>query len=72
MSDEVHIDKEGVWRVCRVMNGGCEQCPPSEERCGETYVRACYHHATEVINVVETGNPWRKGIGVKEPWTTKP
>ena len=63
MSEQVH-------RVCRAIHGECKGCSEyTEGMGGARYYRACYHHAVEVINTVETGNPWRKTEGVKAPWT---
>jgi hypothetical protein len=62
---------EDVWRVCEVIKGPCKHCPASEDF-GDGYGdcrRACYLQALECINTVETGNPWRKTEGVREPWT---
>lgn len=61
-------DQEAVWRVCRCITGDCNNCSPIEILDGEKWVRGCYAHATEVLNIVETGNPWRKATGVKPPW----
>jgi len=61
-------DQETVWRVCRGINGDCDNCSSSETFGGEEWLRGCYAHATEVLNIVETGNPWRKTDGVKPPW----
>lgn len=60
---------EAVWRVCEVVRGDCQHCPATEERDGDTCVRSCFVQATECINVVETGNPWRKTEGVDGRWT---
>lgn len=62
-------DQDAVWRVCEVIRGDCEHCPP-EEDFGEhgVYKRGCYLQATECVNVVETGNPWRKTTDVRSPW----
>ena len=62
MSDQVH-------RVCWAIRGECNGCSKYRLIDGERYTRSCYHHAVEVINTVETGNPWRKTEGVKAPWT---
>jgi hypothetical protein len=63
-------DSETVWRVCQAIKGECEHCPNSEtvgehEDC----TRGCYLQAVECVNIVQTGNPWRKTEGVKPPWT---
>lgn len=66
MSEQVH-------RVCRVIHGECKGCPEYITGMqGARYYRGCYQHAAEVINTVETGNPWRKTEGVKAPWTCNP
>ena len=62
MSEQVH-------RVCRAIHGECLNCSATATFGGDQFVRGCYHHAVEVINTVETGNPWRKTEGVKAPWT---
>jgi hypothetical protein len=49
--------------------GDCKNCPASETFDGDECVRGCVLQATECINTVETGNPWRKTEGVKPPWT---
>lgn len=61
-------EAEKVWRVCHVITGDCERCPETTMVRGDPCVRGCYLLAVEAINVVETGNPWRKSTGVKEPW----
>jgi hypothetical protein len=68
-SDVEGLDLEAVWRVCRVIRGDCKNCPASETFDGDECVRGCVLQATECINTVETGNPWRKAEGVKPPWT---
>ena len=60
---------EQVHRVCRAIRGECLNCSQTETFGSDQFVRGCYHHAVEVINTVETGNPWRKTEGVKAPWT---
>lgn len=54
-----------VWLVCRYLLDGverpCQLCPAWEEhprhgRCK----RGCRSAAEEVVNIVQTGNPWRK------------
>ncbi len=62
------LDLEKVWRVCHVITGDCQRCPAVEQFHGDDCVRGCFHQATECINTVETGNPWRKTEGVKPPW----
>jgi len=64
-------DRELVERVCRTIRGECQQCPEREMVHGEAFQRGCFAQAVECINVVETGNPWRKTEGVKPPWTTR-
>lgn len=64
--------QEDVWRVCRVTTSGCDNCPAKTIEGGEDYIRGCYLQAVECINVVETGNPWRKTEGVRSPWAVKP
>lgn len=58
-------DDHLVWLVCRYMPGRddlvCDRCPAWEEhpkhgRCK----RGCRAMAEEVVNIVQTGNPWRK------------
>lgn len=66
---------EDVWRVCAVIREECvcDHCPATEDH-GDGYglcTRACYLQALECVNVVQTGNPWRKTVGVKAPWTVK-
>jgi hypothetical protein len=61
-----------VWRVCHVITGDCHKCPSEEIVGGDVCVRGCYLQAQECINVVETGNPWRKTGDVREPWTVLP
>lgn len=63
--------QDDVWRVCRVIRTDCRRCPPRSVVHGDNCIRACYLHAVECINTVETGNPWRKTEGVKAPWTVK-
>jgi len=60
---------EQVHRVCRAIRGECLNCSQTETFGSDQFVRGCYQHAVEVINTVETGNPWRKTEGVKAPWT---
>lgn len=63
-------DSETVWRVCRAIKGECEKCPSSEPFRGEQdCTRGCYMQAVECVNIVETGNPWRKTANVRAPWT---
>jgi hypothetical protein len=65
------LDREAeVWRVCHVIRGECQQCPPSDMVHGD--VRGCYAQAVECINTVETGNPWRKTGDVRAPWVALP
>lgn len=61
-------EQESVWRVCHAITGECRRCPERELLHGEDYMRGCYMQAVECINVVETGNPWRKTSGVRAPW----
>lgn len=64
-----------VWRVCHVITGDCKRCPATEiidiDGAGDECTRACRLQAEECINVVETGNPWRKTEGVRAPWIVK-
>jgi hypothetical protein len=61
-----HADPSAVHRVCVLVQEECKKCPtfvrswiePHEENC----VLGCYMRAVEIINVVETGNPWRKTV----------
>ena len=62
-------DPAAVHRVCQITKGECKYCPLAFEDHGETYVHGCVAIAEEIINVVETGNPWRKTDKVKAPWT---
>ena len=64
-------DDQEVWRVCRVIKGDCHRCPETEMIGGDECVRACRLQADECINVVETGNPWRKTDNVRAPWIVK-
>lgn len=69
-------DQEDVWRVCHALRTAddkdCEHCPPSEDFNGHgDCTRGCYMIAVELVNITETGNPWRKTADVKAPWTTK-
>lgn len=64
-------DDQEIWRVCRVMKSECRQCPDAERIGGDTFTRACRLMAVECINVVETGNPWRKTDNVRAPWIVK-
>jgi hypothetical protein len=66
------LREQTIWRVCRVIKGDCQRCPAVEYHHGDPCVRGCYHHATECVNTVETGNPWRKTADVKPPWTVLP
>lgn len=66
------VTMDAVWRACRVIKGDCNNCPASEIVDGDKCIRACVAHATECINTVETGNPWRKESGVKPPWVASP
>lgn len=67
---DVEPDPEAVWRVCHVMTGFCLRCLPHEKMGeDEDCTRGCYLQAVECINVVQTGNPWRKTEGVRRPWT---
>ena len=57
---------EQVWRVCGYMRISdertCKRCPASEDYGHHGRVsRGCYLIAAEMINVVETGSPWRDG-----------
>lgn len=54
-----------VWLVCRYMPGRddltCDRCPAWEERPKRGRCkRGCRAMAEEVVNIVQTGNPWRK------------
>lgn len=61
---------EQVWTVCsylkRAEGQTCKQCPQMIWM-DEFAMLGCYLHAREVINVVETGNPWRKDTTIKIP-----
>jgi hypothetical protein len=57
-----------IWRVCHVITGDCKQCPESKMVGGDECTPGCYLQAVECVNVVETGNPWRKMEGVRAPW----
>lgn len=57
-----------VWRVCHVITGDCKRCPAVEMHHGDPCTRGCYLHAEECVNTVETGNPWRKTDGVRDPF----
>lgn len=64
-------DDQEIWRVCRVIKGDCHRCPETEMIGGDECVRGCRLQAVECINVVETGNPWRKTDNVRAPWIVK-
>lgn len=55
---------EIVWAVCPSVSGRdlkeCERCPRSEMMRGEMCVRGCRAMAEEVVNIAQTGNPWRR------------
>lgn len=56
---------ELVWRVCAYMRGKeCQHCPHSFllNDYGICY-NMCRSLAEEMINVVETGDPWRRTPG---------
>lgn len=61
-------DDATIWRVCQVLRGECSHCPASEMVAGDACVRGCRLQAIECVNVVETGNPWRREDGVNAPW----
>jgi hypothetical protein len=66
-------DPADVHRVCHLLriadDKACKHCPASEELHGEKdCTRGCYALANEIVNTVQTGNPWRKTEGVKPPW----
>lgn len=54
-------DPETVYRVCPFLRDlkPCMRCT-TEMFDGEPYTRGCFALAREIVNVVETGNPWRK------------
>lgn len=63
---------EQVWRVCaylrRAEGQKCKQCPRTIEI--ENHgpgKRMCVGLAEEIINVVETGSPWRDGRTLPAP-----
>jgi hypothetical protein len=66
-----------VWLICPYMFGRedkpCQRCPRWEEhpKRGQV-VRGCRLVAEEAVNIVQTGNPWRKPaaemIGTKWEW----
>ena len=63
-------DPRTVWRVCHAISGYCKRCPTTGVHDDEEgFTRGCYLQAVECVNIVETGNPWRKSDGVKAPWT---
>lgn len=59
-----------IWRTCHVITGDCKRCPASEMVGGDECVKGCRLQAQECVNVVETGNPWRKTAqaDLRAPW----
>ena len=50
-----------VWRVCAYLREEtCKRCAPVGEIDGEPVYWGCHLLAQETINVVETGNAWRR------------
>lgn len=52
-----------VWAICPYMRSGqpCEHCPERERDENDVaFIRGCRLAAHEVINICQTGNPWRK------------
>lgn len=66
------IGEEAVWRVCHALRTAdgkpCDRCPMRETIHSEAYMRGCYLQASQIVNIVETGNPWRRTENVKAPW----
>lgn len=57
-------DKDAVVHaICPYLHNfkDCKKCPEweTDEKHGP-WKRGCYHMAEEVINICQTGNPWRK------------
>lgn len=65
-------DAETVWRVCQALRTadglGCQKCPSSRGDGDDGCTRGCYLQAVELVNIVQTGNPWRKTTDVRAPW----
>jgi hypothetical protein len=68
-------DDELIWLVCPYLRqsqpgldfeSGCLHCPEWEEdeRYGKVQ-RMCYGRAREVVNIVQTGDPWRNRANAK-------
>lgn len=61
----VEADDELIWRICPYVRGNgddkCDRCPRWEQhkRFGQVQ-RGCRALAEEVVNICQTGNPWRK------------
>ena len=74
MSEPIQSDREtedaAIWRTCHVITGDCKRCPASEMVDGDECIRGCRMQAEECVNVVETGNPWRKTAqaDLRAPW----
>jgi hypothetical protein len=62
-------DDNVVWATCAFLkeykdsDRTCNKCPAEEVYLRDPCTRACRLIAQEIINVVETGNPWRKTLG---------
>ena len=60
--DVTDIDKL-AWAICPYLRDhqSCKGCPREEtDEDHGPFVRACRLLAEEVINICQTGNPWRK------------
>lgn len=62
MDERDEADPKLVWRVCPyIRDEDCNHCSPTYTvRDIEGCVRACYALASEVVNIVQTGNERRK------------
>jgi hypothetical protein len=59
---DADADEATVWRVCQAQRDDlvCKHCPRWEDsHCGKVQ-RGCFAVANELVNIVQTGNPWRK------------
>lgn len=55
-------DEATVWRVCQAQRDDlvCKRCPRWEDSHRGKVQRGCFAVANELVNIVQTGNPWRK------------
>jgi hypothetical protein len=56
------LDNNLIWNVCdKLIRGTGEHCKGCVEQ--HDNIPSCFVKAVEIINVVQTGNPWAKTIG---------